>query len=243
MELSIIIPARNEEGTLRSTLTNITSELAAKDFTYEIIVVNDNSNDSTEKILKEFKQLYPNFRYFNNPPPNGIGSAIRKGLQHFAGDAIAIVMADGSDSPKDIVQYALKIQEGYDCVFGSRFINGGEVIDYPKHKLILNRLANWFIQILFNLPYNDITNAFKCYRKEVIQGIHPLVATHFNILVEMPLKAIAKNYNYAVVPICWSNRKHGISKLRIREMSIKYLSTIFNVYKEKYRTSDSQSYH
>ncbi len=95
---------------------------------------------------------------------------------------------------------------------------GSKVTDYPLHKLALNRLANWFIRVLFHIPYNDITNAFKCYRREVIEHVQPLLSPHFNLTVEMPLKAIVRGFSFAVVPISWTNRQTGISKLKIKEM-------------------------
>jgi len=233
LKLSIIIPAYNEEGSIRNTVDQIITKLHEENVFHEVLVVNDNSNDSTESVLKELAQEHANFRYVNNSPPNGIGLAIQKGLENFHGDAVAIVMADGSDAPEDIITYYRKIEEGHECVFGSRFISGGAVYDYPRHKLILNRCANWFIKILFGFKYNDITNAFKCYRREVIEGVLPILSHHFNITVELPLKAIVRNYNYTVVPISWRNRTHGISKLKIKEMGSRYVFMILYVFLEK----------
>jgi dolichol-phosphate mannosyltransferase len=141
-------------------------------------------------------------------------------------------MADGSDSPADLVRYYRKVEEGYDCAFGSRFIHGSKILDYPVHKLAINRLANWFIRILFRLRYNDITNAFKCYRRQAIDGMQPLISAHFNLTVEMPLKAIVRGYSYAVVPISWTNRKSGMSKLKIKEMGSRYLFIVLHVWLE-----------
>ena len=166
---------------------------------------------------------YRNVRFIDNPPPNGFGLAVRAGLANFRGDAVAIVMADGSDNPADLVKYYAKLQEGYDCVFGSRFIAGSKLIDYPVHKLIINRFANLFIRALFQIRYNDVTNAFKCYRREVIAGLEPILSHHFNLTVELPLKAIIRGYSFAVIPISWTNRTSGISKLKIREMGSRYL--------------------
>jgi dolichol-phosphate mannosyltransferase len=233
MKISLIIPAYNEEASIEKTVNEISSLLEEEKIPYEILVVNDNSRDNTEAILKELSEKYPSLRYVNNQPPNGIGLAIQKGLQHYSGDAAAIVMADGSDSPADIVQYYRSLQEGYECVMGSRFIKEGKVINYPKHKLILNRFANWFIKILFNLDYNDVTNAFKCYRKEVIDGIKPILSHHFNITVELPLKAIVRGYSFKIVPIVWRNRTEGVSKLRIKEMGSRYLFIVLYVFLEK----------
>jgi dolichol-phosphate mannosyltransferase len=143
------------------------------------------------------------------------------------------MMADGSDDPADLVRFYRKLQEGYDCIFGSRFIRGASVSDYPLLKLVLNRLGNLFIQGLFLIRYNDVTNAFKLYRRGAIAGIQPLLSSHFNLSVEMPLKVIVRGYKYAVMPSAWSNRKEGISKFSIREMGSRYLFTIFYCLVEK----------
>jgi len=232
--LSLVIPAYNEEGCIVSTVELITDLLDQEKIKYEILVVNDNSKDNTESLLQQLHQANPKVRYINNYYPNGFGFAVRCGLENFTGDAVAIVMADNSDSPQNILDYYYKLQEGYDCVFGSRFIRGGKVVDYPTYKLIINRMANLFIQVMFGLPFNDITNAFKIYRREVIEGITPLISHHFNLTVEMPLKAIVRNYSYASVPITWQNRKTGISKLKLREMGSRYLFVVLSLWLEKH---------
>ena len=108
------------------------------------------------------------------------------------------------------------------------------MVDYPFHKLVLNRMANWFIKILFGVKHNDITNAFKAYRRNVIDGIRPFLSHHFNLTVEMPLKAIARGFSFATVPISWTNRKTGVSKLKIKEMSSRYLFIVLYVWLEKH---------
>ena len=150
------------------------------------------------------------------------------------GDAAVIFMADESDDCRDVVRYWEKLSEGYDCVFGSRFMKGGGTIDYPPVKLFMNRLANAFVRFLFRHGLNDTTNAFKAYRKEVIDGIRPILSPHFNITVELPLKAIVRGYNFTVIPITWHNRRHGVAKLKIREMGSRYLFIVFYVWLEKY---------
>ncbi len=234
MKLSVVIPARNEQGSIANTVESLIQTLAAGKIDHEVLVVNDGSMDHTEAVLQDLQGLYPTLRYINNDAPNGFGLAIRKGLAHFSGDAVAIVMADGSDSPKDIVRCFRMLQEGYECVFGSRFMKGSRVIDYPFHKLLLNRLANLFVRVLFGLDYNDVTNAFKCYRREVVEGAQPLISKHFNLTVELPLKAIVRGYNYVVIPISWTNRKSGASKLKIREMGSRYLFIVLYLFLEKH---------
>ncbi|MCW6036933.1 glycosyltransferase [Spirulina subsalsa FACHB-351] len=231
--LSIVIPAYNEEGSISPTVHKLSQRLEEADLNYEILVVNDNSRDRTEQILQQLHQENPRVRYINNYYPNGFGFAVRCGVENFQGDAVIIYMGDSSDSPDNIVDYYEQLQAGYECVFGSRFIQGSKIVDYPTHKLLINRLANWFVKVLFGLDYNDTTNAFKAYRKEVIQGISPLLSHHFNLTVEMPLKAIVRGYSYTIVPITWHNRKAGVSKLKIKEMGSRYLFIVLSIFLEQ----------
>jgi dolichol-phosphate mannosyltransferase len=234
MKLSVVIPAHNEEGSMAGTLTVLTTELDQEKIDYEVLVVNDNSRDGTEEILKLAAQRNPRVRYINNRPPNGFGFAVRAGLENFSGDAVAIFMADASDDPKDLVKYYRKMQEGFDCVFGTRWQRGGSTIDYPWPKKVLNRLANSFIQVAMQLRYDDITNAFKLYRRHVILGLDPILSHHFNLTVELPLKAIVRGYSYAVLPNSWTNRKSGESKLKIKEMGSRYLFIVLYCLIEKW---------
>ena len=203
---SMIIPAHNEEGCIAETCNSIAARFAQEKIDdYEILVVNDNSRDRTEEILKKLAAENPNIRYVNNAPPNGFGFAVRKGLHEFHGECACVVMGDLSDHPDDIVVYYREMKNGAECVFGSRFIKGSKVIDYPKHKMALNRMANGFIKTIFRLGHNDITNAFKCYRRDVIEGIQPLLSPHFNLTVEMPLKAIVRGYRFVTVPVSYTH--------------------------------------
>ena len=231
--LSVVIPAHNEAETLDATVSTLTTALEAAHIAHEIVVVNDNSTDGSRDVLAALAARYGTLRVIDNAPPNGFGLAVRAGLDACRGDAIAIVMADGSDDPADLIKYYNKLNEGHDCVFGSRFIIGSQVVDYPKHKLILNRLANMFIQVLFRERFNDFTNAFKIYRREVIAAVHPLLSNHFNLTVELPLKAVIRGFDFAVMPISWRNRKRGISKLKIREMGSRYLFIVLYCFLEK----------
>jgi dolichol-phosphate mannosyltransferase len=234
MKLSVVVPARNEEGDIVQTLSEVSQTLQSERIPYEIVVVDDNSTDETAALVRQFMAHDGAVRLVRNTGRNGFGMAVRSGLAACTGDAVVIMMADRSDSTQDLVRYYRTLQEGWDCVFGSRFIKGSRVADYPPHKLLINRLANTFIRILFGLPYNDITNAFKCYRRQVIDVMQPLISPHFNLTVEMPLKAIVRGYSYAVIPITWTNRKTGISKLKIKEMGSRYLFIVLYLWLEKH---------
>lgn len=224
MKLSVVIPVHNEAGCIADTVRNLATGLAAARIDHEILAINDNSSDRSGEILAELAREITCLRRLDSPPPHGFGLAVREGLENYAGDAVAIYMADGSDTSDDLLRFFEVLQDrSVDCAFGSRFMRGSRVVDYPFHKLLLNRLANGFVRLLFGLRYNDVTNAFKLYRRSVIDGIKPFLSHHFNLTVELPLKAIVRGYSYAVVPNQWINRKTGVSKLKIQEMGSRYL--------------------
>ncbi|OHE86761.1 MAG: cell wall biosynthesis glycosyltransferase [Verrucomicrobia bacterium RIFCSPLOWO2_12_FULL_64_8] len=231
---SVVIPARDEEASLPPTVRDIHRTFTEAGIPHEIVVVDDGSRDSTWQVLQRLCGEVPALAPVRNPGPHGIGRAISLGLQHSKGDACVIMMADASDSPEDAVRYWRLLNEGWDCVFGSRFIKGGRVADYPKVKLFVNRLANLFVRLMFALPYNDTTNAFKAYRRTVVEGCRPLIAPHFNILVELPLKAIVRGFSWTVMPISWRNRRQGTAKLKIKEMGSRYFFICMYVWLEKY---------
>jgi dolichol-phosphate mannosyltransferase len=272
--LSIVLPARDEEGCIASTVEHLHLELELRGVPHEIIVVDDGSSDATWRILQEEARRLNDaaqetgdrgrgteirgqpsspeslrvrerqhtadgrrhtvLRPIKNEGAHGFGRAIVKGLDAMTGDAVVIMMADESDDCRDVVRYWEKLNEGYDCVFGSRFTKGGGTIDYPLIKLFFNRLANAFVRFMFRHGVNDTTNAFKAYRKEVIEGVRPILSPHFNITVELPLKAIVRGYSFAVIPITWRNRRHGVAKLKIKEMGSRYLFICLYVWLEKY---------
>lgn len=235
MKLSVVIPAYNEEGSIESTIDGLIKTLLAHAVPHEILVVNDNSKDGTEQILKGLVATHPTLKYYTNDGPNGFGYAVRYGLERFEGDCVAIMMADLSDDPDDLVKfYQTMVSGNYDCVFGSRFVKGGKVIDYPWLKKRINRLANLIVRMSVGMRYNDTTNAFKLYRRETILGLRPLLAPHFNLTLELPLKAIVRGYSYTVLPNSWTNRKSGESKLKIKEMGSRYFFILMYCLIEKF---------
>lgn len=235
LRLSVVIPAYNESASIQSTVRALYDTLSAEQIPHEILVVNDNSTDDTLVQLNGLKSSIPSLVCMTNEGARGFGRAVTYGLDRFTGDCVAIMMADGSDSPNDLVKfYRAMANGGYDCVFGSRFIKGGSVSGYPRFKRVLNRFTNSLIRALFGIRYNDCSNAFKLYKKETIQGIKPFLSPHFNLTVELPLKAIIRGYSYTVLPNSWKNRKHGTSNLKIKEMGSRYFYIILYCWIEKY---------
>ena len=233
---SVIMPARDEQDSLPGTLRGIYSVFSAAGIPHEMVVVDDGSKDGTWAVLQTLREKeIPTLAPVQNKGANGFGRAVIHGLNHSRGDAVVVMMADASDSPRDAIRYwRLLNDEGYECAFGSRFIKGGRIVDYPRIKLLVNRLANFFIKALFAIPLNDTTNAFKAYRRTVIDGCRPLMAPHFNLTVEIPLKAIVRGYSWTVTPISWQNRKFGQAKLKIKEMGSRYFFICAYVWLEKY---------
>jgi len=227
------MPAYNEAGSIGQTVSAVASALRAAEVDYEVIVVDDASADGTAAEVAAAAGD-ERIRCVQSHNPRGFGYAIRSGLDLFTKDAVAIVMADGSDSPEDLIAYWRLLCDGYDCAFGSRFMAGSRVSDYPRFKLLINRVVNAGIQVLFGHGYNDTTNAFKAYRRSVIDTVQPLLANHFNLTVELPLKAVVRGHSFAVVPISWTNRSAGESKLQLNEMGSRYLFIVLYAFLEKH---------
>lgn len=247
LKLSVVMPAQDEEGSIAPVLERVAAALDREQVDYEILVIDDDSKDRTAAVVAEVGKANPRIRCRRSHHPRGFGFAVRAGLETFEGDAVAVMMADGSDDPEDLVRYHRILRTGWDCAFGSRFSRGGTTQNYPWPKLVINRLANRFIKLIFRHGYDDTTNAFKAYRREVIETMQPLLSNHFNLTVEMPLKAITRGHSYMVVPISWRNRVSGAPKLAMREMGGRYLFIVLYVWLEAhlsrgdYRRGDSRA--
>jgi dolichol-phosphate mannosyltransferase len=233
-KLSVVIPARDESGCIASTIQHLHLELSLNGVPHEIVVVDDGSTDETWQILTELQTRLRELAPVRNDGLHGFGRAIIQGIDHAQGDAIVIMMADESDDCRDVVRYWQLLNEGYDAVFGSRFMKGGGVIDYPWLKLKVNRFANTFIRYLFGIKLNDTTNAFKAYRRATLDGCRPFLSPHFNLTVELPLKTIVRGYSWTVIPITWRNRRTGVAKLKIKEMGSRYFFIVAYIWLEKY---------
>ena len=228
--LSIIIPVRNESDNLEHIMDHYLKNLRSLD--YEVLIINDFSKDNTlEKARSLFKSK--NFKVLDNKK-KGLGGAINLGIKEATGSNITIMMADQSDDVNDLIKYNSLMKEGgYDAILGSRFLSGSNVTNYPIQKLILNRIFNHFVGLIFWNSYNDYTNAFKIYKKSTLEEISPLISESFNIFLEIPLKIISRKYKYKIIPINWTGRTKGVSKFKIKELRSKYLFTLIYCFIEK----------
>ncbi len=229
--LSIIIPAKNEAENLQDIFKYFSIKLV--DVDYEVIVINDFSSDETFIKAKDLFKNNNKFKIFDNKK-EGLGGAINLGIEKSSGDKVAIMMADLSDHIEDLIEYNnIMDEKKVDAVLGSRFIQGSKVKDYPIQKLILNRIFNFLVKIIFWNNFNDYTNAFKIYKRDALLNIRPLVSESFNIFLEIPLKIISRKYNYEIIPINWTGRKKGKAKFKIKELRSKYLFTLIYCFIEK----------
>ena len=231
MKLSVIIPVRNEEFLIEKIINQLQNKL--KIIPFEIIFINDFSTDNTVKITEELVKNNSGINIYNNDR-KGLGGAITEGINRATGEVVCIMMSDLSDSTDDLVNYYNIIKsDNVDAVFGSRFTKGAEIINYPKKKLILNRIFNIVTKLLFFSDYNDFTNAFKIYKKDALIKTFPIVSESFNVFLELPLKIISRKMKYKIIPISWINRKEGSSKFDIKELRAKYLFTLIYCLLEK----------
>ena len=229
--LSIIVPVKNESDNLQSVFDYFSNNL--KNLNYEVLIINDYSEDNTLDKTKKLVEKYKKFKVLNNKV-KGLGGAINLGIENAIGTNVAIMMADESDDINDLIEYnKIMEDENLDAVLGTRFSKGSKVINYPLQKLILNRIFNLFVSLTFWNKYNDYTNAFKIYKKKTLVEIRPIISESFNIFLEIPLKIISRKYKYKIIPINWMGRKKGSSKFKIKELGSKYLFTLIYCFIEK----------
>jgi dolichol-phosphate mannosyltransferase len=233
MNISIIIPVYNDELLIKSTIENIHSSLNRLSIIHEIIVIYDTCQDNTESILKNLQKNNSYLTVEKNKGLKGFGNSIQHGIEIARGEYVVLMMGDGCDDPEDLIRYYKKAEEGFDAVFGNRFMRGGSIIDYPLFKLLLNRLINFIICVLFYTTYSDTTNAFKLYRRNVILKLKPYVSVHYNITVELPIKIMTRGFNYAVLPNSWKNQNGLVTRLKVTKMANRYWFSILYCLLEK----------
>jgi len=235
IDLSIVIPTFEEELSVKDTLVEIYEFLDKTNINFEILVVDDNSNDNTQQVVKQLTSIYGKIVFLLNDKQKGFGNSILKGITESRGTHVAIMMADKSDSVQDLLSYYMLMESDsdLDCVFGSRWmVNGPE--EYPILKRLINRLGNKVISFLFSTNYNDFTNSFKLYKRKSIEEVSPILSNHFSITLELPLKMIVRGFKYKVVPNTWKNREHGVSKLQILNIIKTYSLVIIYCLIDKY---------
>lgn len=232
MEVSLVVPARNEVGSLEVLVERVLAALDGAAFSTEIVLVNDNSSDGTPAVCDRLAQRYPEVVVVHRTDRPGFGRAVKAGLSRASGDVLIPFMADLSDDPADVPSLVAAIEDGYDVAYGSRFVSGGKIAGYPPLKRFYNRAYNNTIRLLFGIDARDVTNAFKAYRREVIEeiGIENLQATGFDLTAELPLRAHILGFSSTEVPVSWQSREAGVSKLNATQKGPQYLRRLLQLF-------------
>jgi dolichol-phosphate mannosyltransferase len=229
--LTILIPVRNEKENVHIITEEIQKKIDNPNF--EILFINDFSEDSTKEELEKICKLNQKVVYFDNNR-KGLGGAMDLGFQKSKGKYICIFMCDSSDTVEDLNRYYDEIvKKDLDAVLGSRFIRGGKIVDYPYIKLVFNRIGNLMAKFLLWTDLNDFTNGFKIYKKDTLLNLYPLVSEDFNIFFELPIKTITRGFKYSIIPVSYYNRKVGVAKFKIEELGSKYVFTLIYCFFEK----------
>ena len=232
MSLSIVIPVYNEDKQLHNTVKKI-NKISKRIKDYEIVFIDDFSTDNTKQIIKKSIRSNKKIKYYKNIK-KGLGSAIGLGINKSTKKFVCIFMCDNSDDLGDLMEYYKIINKNnLDAVLGSRFLKNSRITNYPILKMVLNRIFNYIVKIIFLSNYNDFTNAFKIYKKKTLKELMPIVSDHFNVFLELPLKIIIRKYKYKIIPISWKGRKIGVSKFKISELGSMYIFTLLYCFIEK----------
>ena len=215
MDLTIAIPVKNEKNNIKEIIDSVKKEI---NIPYEILFIDDLSDDNTYEIIKNFQNQINEINVVKNEI-NGLGQSIKNAIKFSKGKYLCIMMCDGSDDLKDLNRYYTMIKnDNLDAVFGSRFLKDSKISGYPKIKFFLNRIFNYFVSLIYLNRYNDYTNAFKIYKKDSLIKLEPIVSESFNVFLELPLKIINRKMKYKIIPINWYGRKKGSSKFRLKEL-------------------------
>ena len=221
MNVSIVIPAHNEEGNISELLDSLI-KLNGSLKNFEIIVVDDNSFDKTGLIAYNYSKKYKNIRVVHRSKGvNGMGAALKDGTNAARGKYIIWLMGDNSDDVTTIPKLIEKLKNDYDVVFGSRYMKGGSRGDSNPFKAMLSAGYTFVVCLIFGIKVHDITNPFRAFKRGVFNSIK-LECNDFAISPEFSIKSHLSGYKLAEVPTGYTNRKAGQSKFNLIKMGIAY---------------------
>jgi len=210
----VVIPTYNEKNNLER-LIPILFQLAIPNLA--VLIVDDSSPDGTAQLLGNFKSQFPRFFFETRPSKSGLGSAYIHGFSYaLSQGATAIIQmdADFSHSPQDVPALLEKLEEN-DVVLGSRYFQGISVINWPLRRLLLSTFANIYAGIVTGMPFKDLTGGFKGWRASVLNSIdlHSVKADGYGFQIVMTYRAWKKKYAIVEVPIVFTERREGQSKM------------------------------
>ena len=236
IDISVIIPARNEEKNLKKIIPAIFTRY--KQYLTAVIIVDDNSTDKTYHVAATLQKKYPKIKVYRRAHPSGVGLAIRDGITQLSPKTKYVLFMDCDflSNVPDIAKMIGKIKDA-EGVVGSRFIEKDSLTNYPFPKLIANRLYHLLAQLLLGIKQSDLTNNFKLYRHELVDKITPfLTSTDFAINAEIGYYPIIMGAKIAEVPVHWQerNKNMGLSKFKILRVGPSYLLVLFRLVRMKF---------
>ena len=239
MKISFIIPFHNEEKNAGPMIEQVVKYAQKMKWNFEIIPVNDRSSDTTKEVLKTYAKKWKSVKpierkEIGETPGNTMGKALLEGTRKSTGEIIIWTMGDLADEPATYRAIVDKINKGYDMVFGSRYMPGGSWGNLDKVKALLSSWGTRLAQLLFGVPVHDITNAFRGFRKDLIQHI-TLASSGFSISPEFAIKAHLAGYRLGQVPTVYYNRKEGVSSFKLWRMAITYLGVFMILLQDRLR--------
>jgi dolichol-phosphate mannosyltransferase len=233
--ISFVIPCHNEEMNIARLIYTLMS--LYDQYIHEIIIVDDNSTDSTAEIAMEISSREPRVRVIVRKPPNGVGRALRDGYAAATGRYILTMDSDFVQIVPELRDLFQVVAAGRDGALGSRFSHDSIMVNYPFFKILCNRSFHFMAKLLLRRPIHDISNNLKFYRAEILKGLE-IEENHFAANVETGLKPILAGYDIQEVPISWINRTidMGSSSFRIINVAPNYLLALVKMIWKSWRT-------
>lgn len=222
--ISIIAPAFNEEAVIQKYVREVIAYCRIHLDSFEVIVINDGSEDGTLQILSELQLAYAELVVVSHPQNKGIGKALEIGFKSAKGDIVVTMDADCSHDPELIKQLCAEIGKGYDIVIASRYVGDGCMKGIPVWRQVLSKYGNKAMQILLGWPAKDSTSGYRAYRTEVVKTLDNL-SPGFEVQVEILMEL--KNTRVKEIPFALHNRAAGQSKMEYSKLAKTYLKMIF----------------
>jgi len=213
MKTLIIIPTYNEIDNIEKLL----EQVLAKSETIEVLVIDDNSPDGTALRVKFMQSSEPRIHLLERPGKMGLGSAYVTGFKYALErdyDYIMEMDADFSHNPEDI-PLLLNAAKKYDLVIGSRYCEGVNIIHWPIKRLLISYFASKYVRTITRMPVKDPTSGFKCFQRKVLENIDldKILSDGYAFQIEMNFRAWVKGFHIKEIPIVFTERKNGVSKM------------------------------
>ena len=224
MKISIVIPCHNEKDNLRFLFNDLIKLRKRNKWDCEIVAVNDNSTDNTGRIIDFYSKKYKKIvAVHRRDGKRGMGFTLVEGTKKASGDVVVWMMGDRSDDLNTVLNIIQKLSNGYDMVFGSRYMKSGSRGDLGMDKAIFGSGYTFITKLLFGIHVHDITNAFRGFKKHVFDSIR-LDSADYAISPEFAIKAQLKKYKLCEVPTTYFNRRAGKTKFKLLKMGLRYIS-------------------